>query len=140
MTERMRERVVGWDIPRFFGIRIEGNEYEPFFSLNDVVYVDAGITPDPNEICFVILGRKSCFRYFDGNDGRETRFTRINDLASQDVIYSESPSQPIIMRVMGVRRGLRLYPLRRNVASSRYPGTAGIPDSQGTPVWQRPQA
>ena len=124
MTERIQERAVVWETPRFFGIRIEGNEYEPFFSRDDVVYVDAGISPAPDEICFVIFGRKACFRFFDGRDGRETRFTRINDLSDQDVIGSESPLQPIIMRVMGVRRGLRLYPLRRNAASCRDPEMA----------------
>jgi hypothetical protein len=104
MAERLRERAVVWEIPRFFGIRIEGNEYEPLFSCDDVVYVDSGIIPEPDEICFVILGRKACFRLFEGSDGRQTRFTRINDFARHDVIGSESPSQPIMMRVMGSRR------------------------------------
>lgn len=122
MTERLQERGDVWRIPRFFGIRIEGNEYEPLFSCDDVVYVDAGIIPDPDEVCFVILGRKACFRLFEGKDDRQTRFTRINDFTRQDVIGSESFSQPIIMRVMGVQKGLRLYPLRRNGSSNRCPG------------------
>lgn len=128
MTERMQEGAVARGIPRFFGIRIEGNEYEPFFSCDDVVYVDSGIVPDPDEICFVILGRKACFRLFDGHDGHQTRFTRIDDLARQEVIGDESPWQPIMMRVMGVQKGPRLYPLRRNDDSARYPGSsAGDP-------------
>ncbi len=127
MAERLRERAVVWEIPRFFGIRIEGNEYEPLFSCDDVVYVDSGIIPEPDEICFVILGRKACFRLFEGSDGRQTRFTRINDFARHDVIGSESPSQPIMMRVMGVQKGPRMYPLRRNGASNAHPGLVGAP-------------
>jgi hypothetical protein len=127
MTERLQERAVVWEIPRFFGIRIEGSEYEPFFSCDDVVYVDSGIVPDPDEICFVILGRKACFRLFDGNDGRQTRFTRINDFAAHDVVGSESLFQPIIMRVMVVQKGTRLYPLRRKGASNGYPGLVFAP-------------
>lgn len=122
MTERLQEHAVVWEIPRFFGIRIEGSEYEPLFSCDDVVYVDAGITPDPDEICFVILGRKACFRLFDGHDGHQSRFTRINDFGRHDVIVNDSPVQPIIMRVMGVQKGTRLYPLRRNDTWSGCPG------------------
>jgi len=127
MTARLQERAVVWEIPRFFGIRIEGNEYEPFFSCDDVVYVDSGIIPDPDEICFVILGRKACFRLFEGHDGRQTRFTRINDFAAHDVVGSDSPSQPVMMRVMGVQKGPRLYPLRRNGASNGHPGLVCAP-------------
>lgn len=127
MTDRSQARADVREIPRVFGIRIEGNEYEPLFSCDDVVYVDSGIIPDPDEICFVILGRKSCFRLFEGHDGRQTRFTRINDFARHDVIGVESPFQPIIMRVMGVQKGPRLYPLRRNGCSSGPPGLVGAP-------------
>ena len=122
MTGRRQEGEVVWQIPRFFGIRIEGSEYEPLFSCNDVVYVDAGIVPDPDEICFVILGRKAGFRLFEGNDGRRTRLCRLDDFGRHDVIGSESPLQPIVMRVEGVRKGPRLYPLRRNGASAGRPG------------------
>lgn len=127
MTDRLQARADVREIPRFFGIRIEGNEYEPVFSCDDVVYVDSGIIPDPDEICFVILGRKACFRLFEGHDGHRTRFTRINDFARHDVIGIESPSQPIIMRVMGVQKGPRLYPLRRNGALNGHPGLVGAP-------------
>jgi hypothetical protein len=120
MTGRMLERAVVREIPRLFGIRIEEDEYEPYFSCDDVVYVDSGIIPKPDEICFVIIGHEAFFRFFDGNDGRETRFTRLNDLSRQDVIGNQSPSQPIIMRVMGVRRGLRLYTLEQNSAFNSY--------------------
>jgi len=122
MTQRLQDRAVCLQVPRVFGIRIEGNEYEPLFSSDDVVYVDSGIIPDPDEICFVILGSRACFRLFEGCDGRQTRFSRINDFARHDVIGSESPFQPIMMRVMGVRKGPRLYPLRRSGAPTRDPG------------------